>query len=76
VAPGGTLLVVGHDLSVREHALAHGFDPDDYLQPRDVLAHLDEGWQVELDEIRPRVTPPGYHGPDVPDVVVRACRRT
>jgi SAM-dependent methyltransferase len=75
VAPGGTLLVVGHDF---EHGHHHkGFDPSDYVQPRDVARLLDDGdrWTVDVLETRPRTPPPGFGGPDVPDVVLRATRR-
>ena len=74
VAPGGTLLVVGHDFAAGEHH--HGFDPADYVQPRDVARHLDDagGWTVDVLETRPRTPPPGFDGPDVPDVVLRARR--
>ena len=74
VAPGGTLLFVHHaHLHDDEHE--HGFDPDDYVQPRDVAAALGDGWVVEVDETRPR---PGPLSPDarhVDDVILRARRR-
>jgi hypothetical protein len=73
------LLVVGHDMDEahgREHAHGHGFDPAEYVQPRDVAEHLGEGWTIDVLETRPRTPPPGYTGPDVPDVVLRATRRT
>ena len=76
VAPGGTLLVVGHDFSA--HGGHHGgFDAADFVQPPDVAAHLegDDGWTIEVLETRPRTPPPGFQGPDVPDVVLRARRR-
>ena len=73
VAPGGTLLVVGHDVaSMKDHHV--GFDPDDYVQPPDIVPFLDAGWIIDVDEIRPRVNPPGHDGPDIPDVVLRARR--
>ena len=81
VAPGGTLLVVGHDvepmrapIDTRQHSRA--FDPDAYLQTDDVAAALaaTPGWAIEVHEKRPR--PPGaisaaHH---VDDVVLRARR--
>lgn len=74
VAPGGTLLVVGHSFdSVDGHHHPH-FDPADYVQPPDVADLLTEGWTVEVHEIRPREMPEGRQGPDVPDVVLRARR--
>ncbi len=70
VAPGGTLLLVGHappaDLDLQE------WRPADYVQPPDVLAHLGDGWTIEVNETRPR---PGdhHHGSHhTHDVVVRA----
>jgi SAM-dependent methyltransferase len=77
VAPGGTLLVVHHADVNREHALAHGFDPEDYVASDDVAAALGEGWDVELQERRARDVPPsgrggGHH---VDDLVLRARRR-
>ena len=77
-APGGTLLVVGHDVEgsdhFRKHAAERGFDPDDFVQPPDIAARLDNGWTIEVNETRPRITPPGFDGPDIDDVVLRARR--
>lgn len=50
VAQDGTLLFVHHLDHDRERALAHGFDPDDYVGPADVAATLGAGWVVESDE--------------------------
>ncbi|CAN5627966.1 hypothetical protein BH24ACT4_BH24ACT4_25700 [soil metagenome] len=74
VAPGGTLLMVGHDMEVADHHHPE-FDPEDYVQPADVARHLDEGWTIEVHEGRPRVPPRGHDGPDIPDIVLRARRR-
>jgi len=73
VAPGGTLLVVGHALDGGDDHRGHGFDPADYVQPDDVARHLDDAWTIEVHETRPRTRPAGS-GPDVPDVVLRARR--
>ncbi len=73
VAPGGHLLVVGHSPHGHEHH-RKGFDPAAYVQPPDVAAKLGAGWTVEKLETRPRVAPPGFTGPDVPDVVLLARR--
>lgn len=81
VAPGGTLLVVSHDLApmrtpidTTQHSRA--FDPDAYVRVEDfaaALAAADE-WDIEVHATRPR--PPGaasnHH---VDDVVLRAKRR-
>jgi len=80
VAPGGTLLVVSHDLEpmrapidTNEHSRA--FDPDAYVRVDDFVAALAESaeWEIEVNELRTR--PPGaassHH---VDDVVLRATR--
>lgn len=81
VAPGGTLLVVSHDLEPMRAAAdpEHGsrpFDPDAYVRVEDVAAALAGApeWAIEVHERRPR--PPGaatasHH---VDDVVLRARR--
>lgn len=73
VAPGGTLLVVHHDLDPA-HADEHGFDPDAYLMPDDVAAHLDDGWQMEVHETRPRPEPVPADARHIRDIVLRARR--
>ncbi len=75
VAPGGTLLVVGHVPLDPDCARAHGFELADYVQPADVLARFDEGWEVEVDETRPRVDPVPEGSPRTHDAVLRAKRR-
>lgn len=74
VAPGGVLLVVGHGPVDREYAISHGFDPDDYIQPADVAAHLDEDWSIEVHETRPRRPTPGGSSPHSKDTVLKARR--
>ncbi len=80
VAPGGTLLVVGHDLEPEPDVpdVRHGgrgFDAEAYLRVDEFVAALDEpSWIVEVHETRPR--PPGAaSGHHVNDVVLRARRR-
>ena len=81
VAPGGTLLVVSHDLEpmrapidTRDHS--RPFDPDAYLRVDDFVSALTDSaeWDIEVHEKRPR--PAGaasaHH---VDDVVLRARRR-
>ncbi|WP_127783569.1 bifunctional NAD(P)/FAD-dependent oxidoreductase/class I SAM-dependent methyltransferase [Rhodococcus sp. X156] len=81
VAPGGTLLVVGHafgDLAhthTHTHAHSRDFDPADYVQPPDVADLLDDDWEVLVDETRPRTGEPAEISPHTHDVVLRACRR-
>jgi hypothetical protein len=74
VAPGGTLLIVGHNLDGSDHHERHGFDPSNYIQPADVAQHLDAAWTIDVQEVRARTPPPSSNGPDVPDVVLRARR--
>lgn len=64
VSPGGTLLVVGHHITDPEIPKAHGFDPADFVQPADIRPYLDEGWEVAVDEVRPRVMPTSGHAHD------------
>lgn len=75
VAPGGTLLVVHHDLDPA-HGTDHGFDRADSVMPGDVAAHLDDGWKVEVHETRPRPAPLPPEARHVRDVVLRARRLT
>ena len=75
VAPDGILLLV-HHAGMQQH-VEHGseFDPARYVWPEMVIAHLDEGWIVEVDEQRPRTTPAGGAGAHhAEDLVLRARR--
>lgn len=82
VAPGGTLLVVGHDLEpmrapIDTHADSRPFDPDAYIGVDDFAAALtgSSDWDIEVHEKRPRppgAAPASHH---VDDVVLRARRR-
>lgn len=80
VAPGGTLLVVAHDLSPLRQPVdvaeqTRMYDPAAFVGVEEVAAALEaaEGWKVEVHETRPR--PPGaastHH---VDDVVLRVRR--
>jgi SAM-dependent methyltransferase len=75
VAPGGTLLVVGHDHVGSDWHGPGGLRPHDCYEPGDFVALLGEGWAVCVDETRPRVdpAPPGTHHSR--DTVLRAVRR-
>ena len=75
VASGGTLLVVGHAPLNPAYARAHGFEVADYVQPADIRARLDERWEVEVDETRPRADPVPEGSPYTHDRVLRAKRR-
>jgi thioredoxin reductase/SAM-dependent methyltransferase len=78
VAPGGTLLVVSHDLAAMRDAMeASGrgglFDPDAYVRVEDFVAAIedDPAWTVELHAKVPR--PPGaVSSHHVDDIVLRA----
>jgi len=81
VAPGGTLLVVSHDLEPMRAPIdtstdSRPFDPDAYVRVDDVAAALagSAEWVVEVHEQRPRpVGAVSTHHVD--DVVLRARRR-
>lgn len=82
VAPGGTLLIVGHDLEAMRQpvdARSHSrpFDADAYVRVEDFVAALSAapGWEIDLHVKRPR--PPGAASAShhVEDVVLRARRR-
>lgn len=74
VAPGGTLVFVGHASLDPERARPHGFDPADHVQPADIVARLDETWDVLVDETRPRVTASPHDGPWTHDAVLSVRR--
>lgn len=74
VAPGGTLLVVHHADLDEEAARAHGFEITDYLSHEDVVALLDDGWDVRSERRRPRDVPAGIDGQHTHDDVVCARR--
>ncbi len=81
VAPGGTLLVVSHDLEPMRQPVdtathSQAFDPDAYVRVEDFAAAIagSPEWTIEVHENRPR--PPGaasaaHH---VEDIVLRARR--
>ncbi len=82
VAPGGTLLVVSHDLGpmrVPIDALAHSrpFDPDAYVRVDDFAAALADssGWDIEVHEKRPRPAGAASASHHIDDVVLRARHR-
>jgi 16S rRNA G1207 methylase RsmC len=75
VAPGGTLLVVGHDASdmakMRPGLAEYGWTVEE------VAAALGEGWTIEVAEARPRqATGPDGNEVTIHDAILRARRRT
>jgi hypothetical protein len=81
VAPGGTLLIVGHDLEpmrapASEPAHSRPFDPDAYVRVDDFAAVLADSpaWDIELHEKRPRPAGAASASHHVHDIVLRARR--
>jgi len=77
VAPGGTLLVVGHDADALPTGAGRHGDPGMLFTVDEVVGRLPpEAWRVEVAEVRPRtMTTPDGAKVDVADVIVRATRR-
>ncbi len=75
VAPGGVLLLVHHAGMDTQPVHDGGIDPADYVWPAMVAALLDDGWEIERDERRPRIAPvAGAGAHPVDDLVLRARR--
>jgi SAM-dependent methyltransferase len=74
VAPGGTLLVAGHDLADLPPHRENGLDPSDYYQPADIAGLLGLDWTVLIDETRPRTAPAPSGTHHTHDTVLRAQR--
>lgn len=81
VAPGGTLLVVSHDLEPMRAptgtlAQSRPFDPDAYLRVDDFAAMLTDSteWNIEVHEKRPRPAGAASAAHHIEDVVLRARR--
>jgi thioredoxin reductase/SAM-dependent methyltransferase len=82
VAPGGTLLIVSHDLepmraSAGTSDYSRPFDPDAYVQVDDFATALagSPEWDIELHEKRPRPAGAASAAHHVHDIVLRAWRR-
>ena len=75
VAPGGVLLLVHHAGMETQPVHDGDFDPADYVWPSMVAALLDDDWEVELDEVRPRIAPDGGAGAHHADDLVLRARR-
>lgn len=79
VVGGGTLLYVGHDLSGFEghDSDEHGWDgpdPREYFMPAHIAELLDDGWEIQVNESRPRVDVPEASAHFANDLVLRARR--
>ena len=75
VAPGGTLLVVGHDFSDVAAGAHRPPEPERFFTANEVAESLDEAWEVLVAE--PRTRPAAVHeGHDITvnDAVLRARR--
>ena len=82
VAPGGRLLVVGHDLApmrapIDTQTQSRAFDPDAYLRTDDFAATLADSadWDIELHERRTRPLGAASASHHVDDIILRARRR-
>jgi SAM-dependent methyltransferase len=75
VAPGGTLLIVGHDLADLPPLHDQDIDPADFYQPKDVAEFLDDTWAILINETRPRTAPAPPGTQHRSDTVLRAQRR-
>lgn len=77
VAPGGTLLVVGHHPSDRHSTGSHAPAPGSHITAEEVVADLDaDRWDVVVAEARRHaVTDPHGHEIAMHDAVVRARKR-
>jgi len=75
VAAGGRLLVVHHVMDLEE-ARSHGFEPTDYVSPRDVVELLDREWEISFEESRPRQVSAGAGAHHSHDVVLHARHRS
>lgn len=76
VAPGGTLLVVGHHPSDMQGSIPRPQLPELYFTAAEVVASLDPSqWVIVVDEARQRTVPdPDGHPATVRDAVLRAKR--
>ncbi|HET8766529.1 MAG TPA: methyltransferase domain-containing protein, partial [Pedococcus sp.] len=78
VAPGGTLVVLSHDLEAMRHPehQHRPFDPDAYIHIDDFAAVLDAapGWTIEVNDKRPRPAGSASASHHADDRVLRARR--
>ena len=81
VGPGGTLLVVSHDVEpmrapIDTRRTSRSFDPDAYVRVDDFVAALADppGWEIEVHEKRARPVGAASASHHVDDIVLRARR--
>lgn len=78
VAPGGTLLFVGHEHPDVPHDHEQheesSIDPKDYYRPDQIAEVLDDSWVIEVNESRPRTVPPPPGTHFTHDTILRARR--
>ena len=77
VAPGGTLLVVGHDFSDVAAGAHRPPEPERFFTAAEVAESLDDAWEMLVAEARPR--PAHVHEGEnitVHDAVLRARKRS
>jgi SAM-dependent methyltransferase len=72
VAPGGTLLVVSHE--IREGHHWKGVDPRDFFEPHDFSELLGDDWTVLIDRTQARTTAPPGDSHHSHDTVLKAVR--
>ena len=76
VAPGGTLLVVGHQHSEHPASDPHAPIAESHVAVDDLAAVLDPAqWEVVVAEVRHRATVHDGHPVELADAVLRARRR-
>lgn len=76
VAPGGTLLYVGHADLDPEQMRARGYDPEDYLSLEELQTALTRSsrWDVTVRDRRPRSLTEGAGAGHTHDEILRATR--
>jgi SAM-dependent methyltransferase len=74
VAPGGTLLFGGHDLT-GVHLPHEDFDPHSFYRSDEIADLLDDTWTVLVNESRPRVSPAPPGTDHIRDTVLKARRK-
>lgn len=72
VAPGGTLLFVGHDLADLPPDRRHRLDA--YYQPADIAELLDDDWTIQINETRARIAPAPAGTHHTRDTILKAHR--